>query len=478
MSGTSNLHTTDSRTAPQQMTLWGGPVNGWAGRSANASVGEPGVGPPGLASVASLRGGGSEARPCSADERVHGTVHHEGNSACQCHGQEGSSRELTGSCPSSAKPPDLPEEAIAHLRSVPEPEEPAEASPTSLAHLASEYEIRARLRPHVADLRVAACGCIVYGDPAVVTTEYGDGTRKARWTGVILCNRAGCPVCGAIRARRFGEKVRRTLGSGGLWQHVILTVPHQSGESWSTVYDRLLHGVRDITKGQAGKVLRGIQQATIRATESTWSDRSGWHVHFHCLWRLRRPLMAAELEVVEDQWCERTGAEKHYGLRLGAAFYCDNEQNRNWAAKYVSKLSLELSGAAKSAHPEHWSLGEIFSRAAHARDDDDRMFLDLVDEYQASTKGRRIYQLDRRAMRLHDAAPELPERTIVNEWRTSVFREEFSGLSRVERHKRVWDAIYLPLEAAATARGDPALEIAETIDGILRGYDARRKCDH
>jgi hypothetical protein len=78
-------------------------------------------------------------------------------------------------------------------------------------------------------------------------------------------------------------------------------------------------------------------------------------------------------------------------------------------------------------------------------------------------------------MRLHDAAPELPEQTIVNEWRTSVFREEFSGLSRAERHHRIWDAVYQPLEAAATARGDPADHILETIDELLRIYDRGRE---
>lgn len=447
--------TLDSRTASPQMTLWAQAVNGWAGCSGNHSVGEPGAGPPGLASVASLRGGGCGGTRYSEDELAHGIVQPDGNFGVQSPEAEGVSRELTGYCPNSGK----------H----------AQPSANSLANLAAGYEYRARLRPHVADQRVAACGCVVFGDPAIVTTEYEDGHRSSRWSGVILCNRAGCPVCGAIRARRFGEKTRRTLGSGGLWQHVILTVPHTNEESWSTVYDRLLNGVRDLSKGQAGRVARGFLQATIRATETTWSARSGWHVHLHCLWKLSRPILPGEFEVLEKQWCKRTGAEENYGFRLGAMFNCDLEEERPWAAKYVSKMSLELSGAGKSAHPEHWTMGEIFKRAAHAQDDDDRMFLDLVDEYQESTKGRRIYQLDRRAMQLHDNAPELPERVVVAQWKTSVFREEFAGLSRVERHKRVWDAVYLPIEVAATARGDPANEVLVTITRLLRKYDVRRK---
>ena len=52
--------------------------------------------------------------------------------------------------------------------------------------------------------------------------------------------------------------------------------------------------------------------------------------------------------------------------------------------------------------------------------------------------------------------------------------DEFSGLSRAERHGRVWDAVYLPLEVAATVQGDPALAIDETIDSLLSAYDSKR----
>jgi hypothetical protein len=131
-----------------------------------------------------------------------------------------------------------------------------------------------------------------------------------------------------------------------------------------------------------------------------------------------------------------------------------------------------LSGVAKHAHCEHWSMGDIFYRAAHTKEP---LYLALVNEYQGATKGRRIYQLDRRAMRMHDAAPELPERTVIQEWRTSVDRDEFGGLSRAERHQRIWDALYLPLEVAATTRGDPASLIAEQIDGLLQSYDSKRR---
>jgi hypothetical protein len=326
------------------------------------------------------------------------------------------------------------------------------------------YQLRTALREVAADRRIAVCGTVVYTDPQLVCTEYIDGSRSARWSGVVLCNRAGCPVCAATRARRFGEAVERTVGAGGRWQHVTLTVPHRSGESWSVVYERALAGVRELSKGASGRIVRGLVEATIRATESTWSVRSGWHVHFHVIWKVSRPLEDAEKAVIAEQWATRTGADVERGVRFGASFATGEA-----AAKYVSKLAWELSGAHKRAQSEHWTIGEVYERAANG----DVRFVGLVREYQRATKGRRLYQFDRRARQMHDGAPELPGRAVVAEYRVSVLREEFSGLSRCERRGTEKLAIYLPLEAAITARGDPSDYVRETVDAILRTSDAQ-----
>lgn len=334
--------------------------------------------------------------------------------------------------------------------------------------LASEFEVRALLRQYATDSRIAVCGARVYGDPVLVTTEYEGGERRAHWTGVILCNRAGCPVCAGIRARRFGERVRRTLGAGGRWLHVTFTVPHRRCDDWSRVYERLLTGVRELTHGQCGRVvMRDLVLATIRATETTWSQRSGWHVHFHCLWHVRRSLLPAERALVSEHWARTTDADLQHGVHFGAEFNCDVDGDRQRAAQYVSKLAAELSGACKVAQSEHWSLGEMFARAAEG----DSMFVSLIREYQQATKGRRIYQLDRRAVRLHDAAPELPGPAVVAVWRTCLHREEFGGLARIERRARDRLSVYLPLEVAQRCRGDPSEDVWDTVNSLLQGLD-------
>jgi len=330
-----------------------------------------------------------------------------------------------------------------------------------LRRLASSYELRAHLRPYAVDDRIRKCGSVVYTDPQLITVEWEDGSRSARWSGIVLCNRAGCPVCGAARARRFHDQLLRTLGSGGLWQHVILTVPHTPADSWSDVYERLLAGVRGLSHGQAGRIVMRDVQATVRATETTWSVRSGWHVHLHVLWRLPRRLLDEERAVVAAQWAATTGAHLEHGCRFGLTADCDQPDVRQQFAAYLAKLAHEMSGTAKVAHPEHWTLGELYQRAT-----EDEQFVPLVRAYQRETKGRRLYQLDRRAQQLHDSAPEFPARVVVRSWTCPVDRQEYRSLSRRERAGDAL-ALYLPLEAAVRARGDPLDEVEDTVYSLL-----------
>ena len=358
---------------------------------------------------------------------------------------------ITGYCPGGINPA----AAI-------EPQRP-EASCASLDRLRSGYELRARLRPYAVDARIAKCGRVVHCDPEVLTEELADGTRRARWVGVCLCNRAGCPVCARVRARKLGEQIERCLSGGGRWRHVIVTVPHRAGEAWADVYERVLVGVRAMTHGLAGRVLAGIVEATIRSTESTWSVRNGWHVHCHLLWRVRRPLLAEEEHICRQQWAAATGASEEHGFKFGAEFRGDLDKERRDAAKYLTKVVAELAGAGeKEAHGEHFELAELYQRAATG----EPLFVDLVREYQRSTRGRRIYQLDRRASAMRDAAPPLPETEVLRSWTTWVDRRDFSALARVERLDA--GAIYLPLEVAARCRGDPWEDVDEAIGSLLR----------
>jgi hypothetical protein len=242
---------------------------------------------------------------------------------------------------------------------------------------------------------------------------------------------------------------------GGTWQHLILTVPHGPEDAWSKVYERLLEGLRGLSKAQSGRLVMADVLASIRATETTYSVRSGWHVHFHVMWKTKRELLPEEQAMVAREWAASTGASVEWGCRFGLTIHADDEAERRMGAAYVTKIAAEMSGTAKGAHGEHWTLGELFRRAA------DGEWIDRYQEYQTATKGRRLYQLDRRAAHLRDAAAELPKPTIVNTWVTMIERRDFSKLARAERRDPM--AIYLPLEVAARCRGDPSDTIEEHV---------------
>lgn len=296
----------------------------------------------------------------------------------------------------------------------------------------------------------------MHEDPTVVTELLASGDRQARWTGVVTCQRTGCPVCEGAKARKLGKAIRRLLGGGGTWQHVALTVPHQAGEAWGIVYQRLLDGIRGLSHGRVGRVLRPLLLATVRATETTWSHRSGWHVHAHLLWKFERPLTGEERATIASAWSELTEANEH-GVHFGRTYYAHTAGD---AAVYLEKLALEIAGASKVAHGEHWSLGDLYQRAARGER------ADLIRHYQRETRGKRLYQLDKRAKRLHDAAPVLPDQVVVETWVTPIERHHFGALSRAEYGDPL--AIYLPLEVAIQCRGDPSNDVEDAVFETIR----------
>ncbi len=335
--------------------------------------------------------------------------------------------------------------------------------PSRLERLLSSYRVRAELRRHATSPRIAKCGRVVHEDPTVVTELLSSGERQARWTGVVTCQRTGCPVCEAAKAVKLSRVVRRLLGVGGTWQHVAFTVPHEAGEAWGRVYQRALDGIRGLSHGVVGRVLRPLVLATVRATETTWSARNGWHVHAHVLWKLARPLTESERETVVAAWGEHTGANEH-GVRFGRTYYAHTAGD---AGQYLAKLALEIAGVRKRAHGEHWTLGDLYQRAARGER------VDLIQHYQRETRGKRLYQLDKRAKRLHDGAPPLADQLVVERWVTPIERQHFSRLSRAEYGDPI--AIYLPLETAIRCRGDPSNDVEDAIWEAIAFSEAAEK---
>lgn len=155
-----------------------------------------------------------------------------------------------------------------------------------------------------------------------------------------------CPLCaGKISERRRVELVSAVQSwrdQGGGVQLLTLTVPHYSHDSLAKVLEGISDARRRLLNRKPWKrlALRIGLVGQIRALEVTYGV-NGWHVHFHVLCFLEKPLhhldgFHAGVEVL-DQWqsaCLAAGLPEpnYHGVKFE-----DGDQ----AAQYVGKWGIE-----------------------------------------------------------------------------------------------------------------------------------------
>lgn len=336
------------------------------------------------------------------------------------------------------------------------------------AALASLYAARADARDVQPRTRIARCGMDVIlprSEPlaSIEAREHRDGSRSAWWGGVARCHRLACPVCAAQRARSRAERVRRAVQADVAagrasqpWQLITLTVPHGRTESLGGTLDRLVAGWRRTRSTRAVRAVWDARvSASIRAIEVTWSPANGWHPHIHLL--VRGDLDAADVAVLVEAWCARTGASAEHGVRVSPARPASAVDGR-----YVAKLANEVGGAGKGdGDTSHWRI--LRSACEHRGTPAGDRWRARWAEYDAATRGRRMFECDERARALADACPiEVDEP--VRSWTIGVWRAELRQLGQAERADR---EPYTWLVLRAVARGDPEREVQREIDAIL-----------
>lgn len=339
------------------------------------------------------------------------------------------------------------------------------------AALASLYSLRAAARCVQPETRIQRCGLDVIlprSEPlaAVEVREARDGSRAAWWRGVARCHRIACPVCAAqrarSRARRVWSAVQADVRSSPdqRWQMITLTVPHSRADALADTLGGLVTAWREVRRTRKVRDIFDREvTATIRAIEVTWSSANGWHPHVHLL--VRGALDAAAVEVLRDEWCRRTGAERAIGVHASTARKASEVDGR-----YISKLSAEVGGEGKcSADRTHWRILRRAAETAGTREGG--TWRARWAEYASATKGRRMFEADERAVRLAQSCPP-PEDDVLRSWTIGVWREELRLLGRLELRDR---EAYTYLVLRATTRGDPAVEVQREVDAILAGDD-------
>jgi hypothetical protein len=262
------------------------------------------------------------------------------------------------------------------------------------------YTLRALTRKLALTQRERDCGIrAVDADPSIEVRTLDDGTKRASFCGVLTCGKVWtCPACSArMRAERASRIARAVTNGGGRWQMLTITLRHRRGMALRELIAGLMKAWRRARQGGIIQRVWGDRvSASARAIEVTFG-KNGWHPHVHVLLRTEE-WSEAERSALLDRWqtCVRrelgdacVPSDAH-ALTWSDAFDGESESER---AKYLSKLGLEISGAGSGKDGERnvWSIAERAGRG-------DAAARALWGEYQTATKGRRMLELDERAV--------------------------------------------------------------------------------
>ena len=223
------------------------------------------------------------------------------------------------------------------------------------------------------------------------------------WAGVARCGSVwACPVCSAkIRHERMIEVeagMQRWLAEGNSVVFFTLTMPHDFGESCSSLMDTISQAFSAVFSGRPYKRDRerfGIVHS-FRAWDAT-HGRNGWHPHIHGALFVKGHLDGAEIEEFEEsifkRWVRAVTSRGHrppskrHGIKL-------EEVNRvQELAGYLLKVQGEESGASLAMELTRGDLktgrGRTpFQLLRSFADTGDLADLELFREWAEATKGK------------------------------------------------------------------------------------------
>jgi hypothetical protein len=296
-----------------------------------------------------------------------------------------------------------------------------------------------------------------------------DGAARAKFTGIMLCGHIwSCPVCSRVlRAKRAAKIEAAVRGMGGSWVILTATFRHRHGGDLALQLRGLMTSWRKAHQGNAlgmQRIWADRVSASVRATEVTHSRANGFHPHLHVLMRSKfwsRDARATLQKRWERAVVEHLGERARPTARRGLHWSCEFD-SEDTPAHYLTKLGLEVSGAAKEGRGgsrSHWQL------AMDAAKPDAQHDVRLWREFVMSTKGRQAIRLDPRAesaARTWLEATAANARALAGEQETAdaspvreveLWPDEVQALRWGERHH---PALLDDLLADAEQTGDPA----------------------
>lgn len=318
------------------------------------------------------------------------------------------------------------------------------------------YRLRARLRRLAQSQRERDCGIrAVSVNPGINVLKPPKGTPIAKYHGVLRCGRIWtCPVCSrGLRAERASNIDAALRGAGGRFQMLTVTLRHHAGMPLKELLAGLLQAWRRTRQGGAiQRIWREKVTASIRATEVT-EGHHGWHPHIHALLRTeewtpaeRMMLVQRWRRIVRSVLGERCTPDDEHGLHWSEPFQAEDCAERG---RYLSKLGLEMAGFGKR------------SLAERAADGDERS-VRRWEEFSRGTRGRRMIEMDDRAVRF---AKAYREKLQEEKWARMPVDSDGDLLTRAED----WPSVWIPLcseQIAALAGAERAFPTVHVL--ILR----------
>ena len=196
-------------------------------------------------------------------------------------------------------------------------EKARDVSPEQLLAIRQElWQVKALLWEKSHLKRVQTCGKKVVGKFASVKS--GGVGKKAGFGGIETCGSiSSCPSCAKRISSERSDEIARAVtewtGRGRSVGFLTFTMRHFKGQSlernweqglqaaWSRVVSSRVYKEGFVSKKNPLKNRMSIKssygiQGYIRVIEVTYSEESGWHPHFHCLFFFEEKLSDAEVK--------------------------------------------------------------------------------------------------------------------------------------------------------------------------------------
>jgi len=221
-----------------------------------------------------------------------------------------------------------------------------------------------------AESRVSRCGWIIprhKSGAEVWMIQAKEGGEKGQFKGHARCGSVWtCPVCAETksiqRRKELEDHLKRAEKAGLFVAFLTLTVPHTAKDLPGDLLEKIANARRNMQNRKPWKRLMKElgHVGTIRALETTWSRKNGYHFHTHELLFFEKPYTEGSNAVPVGELLERRKAgDLLEGFPLvslilaewakacvDAELDCPNEKGAHvrdaqFAAIYASKWGLE-----------------------------------------------------------------------------------------------------------------------------------------